>query len=247
MTPIANTRRRPRRPRPTSAERQATPRRLRWLPSPAMLVACVALTVALGGVSYAATVLPNNSVGTAQLKQKAVSAAKLKKNAVTAGKVRKNAITTTKVKDGTLLAHDFHAGQLPAGPQGPAGAAGPQGPAGAAGPQGPKGDKGDPGSQGAQGITGPKGDKGDSGAPGISGYVRVFGSYTPNISPGGFGTAEVKCPTGKKVLGGGLDGFVHLAIRDSYPSSDDRWIIQGLNVGSTSGPFQAYAVCANVL
>jgi hypothetical protein len=107
------------------------------LPSPAMLVACVALVVALGGVSYAAGVLPKNSVGTAQLKKKAVSAAKLKKNAVTARKVRNDAITSAKVKDRTLLAQDFKPGQLPAGPQGPKGDTG---------AQGPKGDKGDPGA-----------------------------------------------------------------------------------------------------
>jgi hypothetical protein len=34
------------------------------LSSPAMAVACLALLVALGGVSYAATVLPANSVST---------------------------------------------------------------------------------------------------------------------------------------------------------------------------------------
>ncbi len=37
---------------------------LRRLPSPAMVVACVALTVALGGTGYAAIKLPRNSVGT---------------------------------------------------------------------------------------------------------------------------------------------------------------------------------------
>jgi hypothetical protein len=90
-----------------------------------MIVACVSLIVALGGVSYAAGVLPKNSVGTAQLKKKAVTGAKLKKNAVTGAKV----------KNGSLLAADFKAGQLPAGPQGPKGDPG---------VQGPKGDKGDP-------------------------------------------------------------------------------------------------------
>jgi hypothetical protein len=103
---------------------------IRKLPSPAMLVACVALVVALGGVSYAAGVLPKNSVGTAQLKKTAVTAAKLKNNAVTGAKV----------KDRTLLAQDFQAGQLPAGPQGPKGDPGPQGP------------KGDPGTPGANSV-----------------------------------------------------------------------------------------------
>ena len=39
------------------------------LSAPAIFVACVSLVVALGGVSYAAGVLPKNSVGTTQLKK----------------------------------------------------------------------------------------------------------------------------------------------------------------------------------
>ena len=94
------------------------------LVSPAMIVACASLIVALGGVSYAAAVLPKNSVGTAQLQKNAVSSAKLKRNAV----------TEAKVKDGSLLAADFKAGQLAAGPQGPKGDTGPKGDPGPAAP-----------------------------------------------------------------------------------------------------------------
>jgi hypothetical protein len=99
-----------------------------------MLVACIALLVSLGGVSYAATVLPTNSVGRSQLQR----------NAVASGKVRPNAITSAKVKDGTLLARDFKAGALPAGPQGPAGADGRPGPKGETGPKGDAGPQGEP-------------------------------------------------------------------------------------------------------
>jgi hypothetical protein len=79
-----------------------------YRPTPAMVVACIALMVALGSTGYAATVLPRNSVGTAQL--------------------RNNAITAAKVKNFSLLRQDFKRGQLPAGAQGPAGPAGPAGP-----------------------------------------------------------------------------------------------------------------------
>ena len=102
------------------------------LPSPSMLVACLALVISLGGVSYAAGVLPKSSVGTEQLRKKAVTAAKLRANAITGGKV----------KDGTLLGADFRDGELPAGPQGPKGERGEQGPQGVPGSQGPKGDPG---------------------------------------------------------------------------------------------------------
>src|SRR3954452_18572784 len=95
-------------------------------------LALIALFVALGGTSYAAGVLPRNSVGPTQLKA--------------------NAVTSPKVKDGSLQKQDFAAGQLPAGAQGvqgspgAAGAAGATGPGGPTGPAGAKGDKGDTGT-----------------------------------------------------------------------------------------------------
>jgi hypothetical protein len=77
----------------------------------ANLVATLALFIALGGGAYAATQVKKNSVGTKQLKR--------------------NAVRTGKVMNGSLLAADFRAGQLPSGPQGPKGVPGPRGEAGA--------------------------------------------------------------------------------------------------------------------
>ena len=113
-------------------------RATRFRPSPAMVVACLALLVALGGTSLAtvSAVLPKNSVGTPQLKKNAVGTAKLKNGAV----------TSAKVKNGSLLAVDFKPGQLPGGS---AGAQGLQGPPG---PQGEKGPKGDPGAPGLANV-----------------------------------------------------------------------------------------------
>jgi len=91
----------------------------RHRPTPATVIACLALAVALGGTGYAAIVLPANSVGTKQLKN--------------------NAVNSIKVANGSLLKADFKAGQIPAGATGPAGPPGPAGPAGAAGPAGPAG------------------------------------------------------------------------------------------------------------
>jgi hypothetical protein len=101
--------------------------RLGWRPSPAMVVACIALLVALTGTSFAAVgALAPNSVGTLQLKP----------NAVTNTKIKNNAVNSSKVANRSLLRSDFAPGQLPAGPTGPQGPAGPAGPAGAAGPAG---------------------------------------------------------------------------------------------------------------
>jgi hypothetical protein len=75
---------------------------LRRLPSPAMVVACIALAVALGGTSYAAIKLPRNSVGSNQLQKNAVVASKLSARSVGPQKLQNNAVTTRAVKDGQL-------------------------------------------------------------------------------------------------------------------------------------------------
>jgi hypothetical protein len=74
----------------------------RYLPSPAMVVACAALAVALGGTGYAALKLPRNSVGTKQLKNSAVTNKKLARGAVTAAKVARNSLTGTQINEGSL-------------------------------------------------------------------------------------------------------------------------------------------------
>jgi hypothetical protein len=88
--------------------------RLTKLPSPALVIASIALLVALAGTSVAAvSALPRLSVGTAQLKN--------------------NAVTSAKVKNFSLLRSDFRRGQIPAGPTGARGPQGTPGPAGAPG------------------------------------------------------------------------------------------------------------------
>jgi hypothetical protein len=97
-------------------------------PSPALIVALVALTCGLGGTAIA-------------------------RSMVTGKDIAKDAITSRHVKDGSLqysdLAPSTRAAMAPkAGPQGPAG---PKGPQGLAGPQGPQG------ATGAQGPAGQDG------------------------------------------------------------------------------------------
>ena len=95
-------------------------------PSPAMVVAMLALLVAAAGTGYAATSLPANSVGPAQLQS--------------------NAVTSPKVKNHSLLKIDFANGQIPAGPRGPRGFPGAPGPPGAPGAKGATGPAGPAGT-----------------------------------------------------------------------------------------------------
>jgi hypothetical protein len=62
----------------------------RFLPSPALVVACLALLVALGGTGYAAIKLPANSVGTKQLKRGAVTGVKVKSNTLTGTQINES-------------------------------------------------------------------------------------------------------------------------------------------------------------
>jgi hypothetical protein len=84
-------------------------------PSPAFVLAAIALVAALDGPAIARE--------TAHL-AKEITGSKIARNAITSSKIARNAVTSAKVKDGSLLAKDFKTGQIPAGPQGPRGATG---------------------------------------------------------------------------------------------------------------------------
>lgn len=139
----------------------------------------LALFVALGGTSYAAVGLPNNSVGTPQLKNNAVTSLKVKNLSVSGVDLASNAVTSIKVKDRSLRGIDFAAGQIPAGPPGPAGPAGPTGPAGPIGPTGP---------------TGPAG--------AVSSITLQYEKGAA-VADNSFGNVQVLCPSGQKAIAGG--------------------------------------------
>lgn len=72
------------------------------MPSPALVISCISLFVALGGVGYAAIVLPANSVGTKQLRPAAVKTAD----------IGLSAVTGAKIKDGSVSGADVHEASL---------------------------------------------------------------------------------------------------------------------------------------
>jgi collagen triple helix repeat protein len=110
----------------------------KFRPSPALIVALVALMTGLGGTAIAGTLITGKNIAS-------------------------NSITSRHVKNGTLQASDLapsmreamshKAGGQP-GPQGPVGPQGPRGLTGAQGPQGLQGPKGDLGPQGQPGQDG---------------------------------------------------------------------------------------------
>ena len=183
-------------------------------PSPALVVAGLALLFSLGGTSIAAVnALAPNSVGPAQLKANAVTNPKIANSAVNNAKLAKNAVTSSKVADKSLTANDFADGQIPAGPAGPAG---------------------------------------KDWAPGISGYQLV---EVDSVSDGA-GTKQLtaSCPSGKRVLGGGLQilgaGKKFVASNGGYPSANGTAFTgEGQNVlvdTPVIWQLKVYAICATV-
>lgn len=98
------------------------PSKLRARLTYANLMATAAVFIALGGSSYAALTITGKQVANSSLSGKDV-----RNRSLSGLDVRKGSLTTAEVRNRSLLANDFKAGQLPAGPQGPQG---PQGPAG---------------------------------------------------------------------------------------------------------------------
>jgi len=126
----------------------------KWLrlPSPALIVAMVALFVAFTQTGLAARTVDLVQAGC---------------NCANSSDIVNNSLTSVDIKNGSLLKADFKKGQIPAGKRGA------RGPAGANGSPGPQGAQGPAGPQGAQGGQGP------AGAPGSAlgfAYLQITGT-----------------------------------------------------------------------
>jgi hypothetical protein len=111
----------------------------RPLPSPAFVLALIALTVSLGGVSYG---LATGSIGSSQLRDDSIRSRDIRDNDLRGRDIRRGAVDSSDVRDGSLRVVDFAGGRLPAGRPGATGPEGPRGADGVRGPQGPQGPQG---------------------------------------------------------------------------------------------------------
>jgi hypothetical protein len=87
-------------------------RGLRRMPSPSMCVALLALFIAIGGVSWAATSLPAGSVGSTQLRGGAVTTPKLAAKAVTAPKLAPGSVTAAAIRQAAVGAGQVDSGTV---------------------------------------------------------------------------------------------------------------------------------------
>ena len=85
----------------------------------ANVTSLMALFVALSGVAWAATSLPKNSVGAAQIKTDAVSRSEIKKSGVSTDELKDGGIKAVDVGDGTMTGADIGDGTLALADLGP--------------------------------------------------------------------------------------------------------------------------------
>jgi hypothetical protein len=161
--------------------------RLRDLP--AMTVAVIALSVALGGTGVAMYMLPPGSVGRAQIRDQAVNNPQIANGAVGEKKLRNGAVTSQKIRNGTIQPGDlgWRVWREIGNTVGRPGATGATGPTGPMGPQGPRGDTGATGAQGPTGGTFPSG-YGQWSSASTQGGAALAGSV---VVPVTFGTQDL--------------------------------------------------------
>jgi hypothetical protein len=189
-------------------------RRFRVVPTPAMVVACIAVVLAMTGSAFAARAL--------------ITGADVKNGSLTRADLSGRTLKSLTGKRGPA-GHDGFTGAR--GPQGDTGPAGPAGPTGPAGPAGPRGGVGDTGVQGPQGRTGPQGPRGDTGPAGQAIANPFSTGTTPIDTTGGDGTLalsstgpstttdSVDLTNGNVFLGPG-QYLVHVTVSFTDPAAD---------------------------
>jgi Collagen triple helix repeat (20 copies) len=122
---------------------------------------------------------------------------------------------------------------------------------GPTGPQGTAGANGAVGKEGPQGKEGSKGQQGTEGPSGISGYQIVQGNVASGSGSGfNFAFSKAKCPSGKKVIGGGYytlsgeNGKIYADING--PVGTEEWEAVLSSASLSAYTQSAYAICATV-
>ena len=164
-------------------------RRIRATTSPAMIVACIAVVLAMTGSAFAARAL--------------ITGADIKDGSITRADLSGRTVRSLKGKRGPSGSAGRDGFNGPQGPQGSTGPEGPRGPVGPTGPQGPRGTTGDTGARGA------KGDTGETGRQGTPGQTLVFSAVSGPTDAGvplplaSTGPTDPNVPDGVEISNGG--------------------------------------------
>lgn len=189
------------------------------IPSPATMIAAIALLFALSGTAVAGVL-----VTSAQIQNNTVSSLDVRNNNLKSIDVRNNTLTTLDVRNGTLRKVDFAPGVLGNG----GGAAGPAGPAGQQGPQGPQGVQGAPGLSGLEIVSAETASNSDS----------------PKQIEASCPAGKQVVGGGAHIFNAATDA----ALDESYPASATTWRGTAWEVVATAANWKlrAYAICATI-
>jgi Collagen triple helix repeat (20 copies) len=183
--------------------------------APATVIACIALAIALSGTSYAAFVLPANSVSSKQLKNRSIQRIDIGKKTIASLRGQR-------------------------GPQGPAGPQGTQGIPGAQGSQGLPGVNGDKGDPGAQGVPGAPG--ATNVVFRVSGKTLPANAVTSvSVSC----QAGERVTGGGASNSGVAGVFVHSSSPARTSETTDGWSVRYQNTTGSNVNGFAYAICAS--
>lgn len=190
------------------------------------VVASLALFIALGGAGYAATKLPKNSVGSAQLKAGAVANADLAANAVTGVKVKAGSLDGTDLRSGSIGAAQINVAGLPAVP---------------AAATATTADSAKTAASATTATTATT-------ANAATALAKVtYRTSVGELAPGEAGQAVASCPAGQVVTGGGVEveDYTEQWTIESHPQGTAAWAALVASDPAAAAPrsFTVTAIC----
>lgn len=199
----------------------------RMRPSPAMVVAIIALIASVTSGAYAAVNIPDgavthpkladNSVWNRNIGIRSVRNFNINNGAVMNHNMAPNSVWHAQIGMGSVRRNNVNAELLAE-------------------------------LHGATGPTGPTGPKGPTGPAGITNTVVV--KTDGSVAAGATSTVTATCPSGDHVTGGGYGGASSMVIVEAQSpvtptgqTTPDAWAVQAMNGTGAAATVSAYAVC----
>jgi len=199
-------------------------------PSPALVIACLALFAALTGSAFAAGV-GKNTVRSPQIVDGTIRTIDLRDNAVAAGKIAPNAVDTTEIAENGVESSDVAPDSLTAQDLGAASVTSSE----VADQSLTANDLG-PDSVGSSELQ-----AGSVRASELGGIIQVSNS-TP-IAAGANGSVSVNCPDGTVVISGGAQPANFGVEMTSTLRSGNGWLYQAKNNNGAASTLTVFAYC----
>ena len=199
-------------------------------PSPALVIACIALFAALTGSAIAAGV-GKNTVRSPQIVDGTIRTVDLRDNSVAAGKIAPNAVDTTEIAENGVESSDVAPDSLTAADLGPASVTSSE-----VADQSLSADDLGPNSVGSSELQ-----AGAVRASELGPIIQVTNS-TP-IAAGANGSVSVQCPEGTAVISGGAQPANFGVEMTSSLRSGNGWLYQAKNNNGAASSLTVFAYC----